>query len=77
MHQTKISFEENHIKFLNRYSELGFKDKSSLVRSAVEEFQKSIEILQLKESAEIYKKQFIKNRDLRNLTDHANEGWPE
>jgi hypothetical protein len=43
MQQAKISFDENQIEFLNKYEELGFKDKSSLVRSAIEVYKKSVE----------------------------------
>jgi len=42
MQQAKISFDENQIEFLNKYEELGFKDKSSLVRSAIEVYKKSV-----------------------------------
>jgi len=35
MQQVKISLDDNHVEFLNKYQELGFKDKSSMVRSAI------------------------------------------
>ena len=54
MQQAKISLDENHIKILNKYQALGFKDKSSLVRSAIDDFIKSVEKQKLAKSAKLY-----------------------
>ena len=77
MQQSKISLNETQIQFLNKYKKLGFKDKSSLVRSAIEEYMKSIEKQKLKESAELYAEIYDKDSELKDLTDAANENWPE
>lgn len=77
MQQTKISFKDDHIEFINNYAELGFKDKSSLVRSAIEEFQKQIERNKLAESAKLYSEIYENNTELKELTESAIEDWPE
>lgn len=77
MQQAKISFDENHIKFLNKYLELGFKDKSSLVRSAIEEFIKSVEKQKLAKSAKLYAEIYNEDSELRDLTNSAIEDWPK
>ena len=77
MQQAKISFDENHIKFLNKYQELGFKDKSSLVRSAIEDFIKSVEKQKLANSAKLYAEIYKEDLELRDLTDSAIEDWPK
>ena len=77
MQQVKISLKENQIKFLNRYEELGFKDKSSLVRSAIEEFKKTIEKQKLEKSARLYAEIYQDDSDLRELTNSAIDGWPK
>ncbi|MFH1198381.1 MAG: hypothetical protein V1720_21950 [bacterium] len=77
MQQAKISFDENHIIFLNKYQELGFKDKSSLVRSAIEEFIKSVEKHKLAKSAKLYAEIYKEDSELRDLTNLAIEDWPK
>jgi len=77
MQQAKISFEEKQIKFLDKYGELGFKDKSSLVRSAIEEYRKIIERRKLVESAKLYGEVYKVDAELKQWTDSAMEEWPE
>jgi metal-responsive CopG/Arc/MetJ family transcriptional regulator len=77
MQQAKISFDENHISFINKYQELGFKDKSSLVRSAIEEFIKSVEKQKLVKSAKLYAEIYKEDSELRDLTNSAIEDWPK
>jgi metal-responsive CopG/Arc/MetJ family transcriptional regulator len=76
MQQTKISLDENQLDFLNSYRELGFKDKSSLVRTAIQEFIRSFERQKLAKSAKLYAEVYKEDVDLRLLTDSAIEGWP-
>lgn len=77
MKQSKISFSEEQIQFINKYSEMGFKDKSELVRKALKEYQKKIEEKELIESAKLYTKIYNSDKDLRLLTDSAITEWPE
>jgi len=76
MQQAKISFDENQIKFLNMYRELGFKDKSSLVRTAIQEFIRSMEKQELTKSAKLYAEIYKKDSELRDLTNSAIKNWP-
>lgn len=77
MQQAKISFEENHLIFLSKYQELGFKDKSSLVRSAIDEFMKSLEKEKLQKSAKLYAQVYQEDSELRELTNSAIGNWPK
>ena len=77
MQQAKISLDENHIKILNKYQELGFKDKSSLVRSAIDDFIKSVEKQKLAKSAKLYAEIYKEDSELRDLTNLAIEDWPK
>lgn len=77
MQQAKISFDKNHIKFLDKYLELGYKDKSSLVRSAIEEFIKSVEKQRLAKSAKLYAEIYKEDLELRDLTNSAIGTWPK
>jgi len=75
MQQTKISLDESQLDFLNSYRELGFKDKSSLVRTAIQEFIRSFERQKLAKSAKLYAEVYKEDEDLRLLTDSAIQGW--
>ena len=77
MQQAKISFDESHIKILNKYQELGFKDKSSLVRSAIDDFIKSVEKQKLTKSAKLYAEIYQEDSELRDLTNSAIGDWPK
>jgi len=77
MQQAKISLDESQINFLNKYQELGYKDKSSLVRSAIEEYIKSVEKQKLVKSALLYAEIYEQDSELRDLTDSAIEDWPK
>ena len=74
MQQTKISLDESQLDFLNSYRELGFKDKSSLVRTAIQEFIRSFERQKLAKSAKLYAEVYKEDEDLRLLTDSAIQG---
>ncbi|MBU0558612.1 MAG: hypothetical protein KJ799_02595 [Bacteroidetes bacterium] len=59
------------------YRELGFKDKSSLVRSAIEKFIRSVEKQELIKSAKLYAEIYEEDSELRDLTNSAIEDWPK
>jgi len=77
MQQVKISFNEKQIEFLSKFYSLGFKDKSSLVRKAIEHFKKEIEIQRLKRPADLYCEIFDEDSELQDLTNSAISDWPE
>lgn len=77
MQQVKISLDDNHVEFLNKYQELGFKDKSSMVRSALEGFIKLIERQKLAKSAKLYAEIYQEDSDLKDLTNSAITDWPK
>jgi hypothetical protein len=77
MQQAKISLDHNHVEFLNKYQELGFKDKSSMVRSALEGFIKLIERQKLAKSAKLYAEIYQEDSDLKDLTNSAITDWPK
>jgi hypothetical protein len=77
MGQAKFSVRETQKKFINRYKAHGFKDKSSLVRAALDHFQTALENEKLKESALLYAKVYIEDQELKALTESALPGWPE
>ncbi len=77
MQQAKFSIEQNQIEFLNQYKAYGFKDKSTIVRTALQDLKRMLEYRQLEESAELYAEIYAQDQELQNLTESAIEGWPE
>ena len=54
MVQAKFSVKESQARFLSQYKEYGFKDKSSMLRAALDQLKKELYIANLKYSAELY-----------------------
>jgi Arc/MetJ-type ribon-helix-helix transcriptional regulator len=77
MKQAKFSVAESQIEFIKQYSRFGFKDKSSLVRAALEELRKKLEYQSLKKSAELYAEIYQRDNELQELTNSAISDWPE
>ena len=77
MLQAKFSVEEVQVHFLNNFKAHGFKDKSSMLRAAIDHFKKNMELESLKESADLYAEIYSEDGDLKELTDTAVAGWPE
>ncbi|MCP4119139.1 MAG: hypothetical protein GY737_27790 [Desulfobacteraceae bacterium] len=77
MLQAKFSVEETQVQFLNNFKVYGFKDKSSMLREAIEHFKKEMELESLKKSAELYSEIYSEDDDLKELTETALNGWPE
>ena len=77
MTQTQITLTDDLAKFLDEHASLGFPDKSSLVREAIERLRKELAEQRLRESAELYAEVDAEDAALRELTEQALEGWPE
>ena len=77
MQQAKFSVAESQIEFIKQYSRFGFKDKSSMVRAALEELRKKLEYQSLKESAKLYAEIYQKDDESQELTNSALLDWPE
>lgn len=75
--QAKFSVEETQAKFLNNFKAYGFKDKSSMLRAAIELFKRKMELERLRRSAELYSETYDEDTDLKELTESALDGWPE
>jgi hypothetical protein len=73
----KFSLEQSQIDFLERFKTLGFKDKSSIVRLALDKLHQEIERQQLEQSAQLYAEVYAEDEELQQLTDAASQDWPE
>ena len=51
--------------------------KSTMLRSAIDQFKKNLELEQLKQSADLYAEVYSEENDLKELSETALDGWPE
>jgi Arc/MetJ-type ribon-helix-helix transcriptional regulator len=77
MAQNMFSLDETHLQFLERFNQYGFKDKSELVRTALNRLRSELELQQLQESAQLYSKVYEDDLQTQGLTEWALLGWPE
>ena len=77
MQQVKVSVNETQIDFLNNHNSYGFKDKSSLVRKAIDNYKKELETQKLKKSADLYAEVYQNDLELQEMTNLAVSEWPE
>jgi hypothetical protein len=77
MLQAKFSVEEIQAHFLKNFKAYGFKDKSTMLRAAIDHFKKEMELESLRKSADLYSEIYSEDDDLKELTETAVTGWPE
>ena len=77
MYQAKLSISETQRELLNKHKQYGFKDKSSMVRAALNDLKRKLELEKLKESAELYAEIYEEDAELKELTESALIDWPE
>lgn len=76
MVQAKFSLDDPHLVLLERCKVYGFKDKSAMVRAALDILLADLERKRLQESAELYAGLYETDEALQELTDAAVEAWP-
>ena len=76
MPQAKFSVDEAQRTFLNDFRAYGFKNKSSMIRAALDRLREELELQGLRESADLYAEIYADNPELEELTETAISGWP-
>ncbi|MEW6507902.1 MAG: hypothetical protein AB1432_09180 [Bacteroidota bacterium] len=77
MEQIKISIKKEHHEFISHYSKYGFKDKSELVRKAIDKLKEEIELEKLKSSAQILNSIYSKEKSNKEWIDDSIKEWPD
>ena len=77
MRQVRLTITDEQAEFLNGFAALGYPDKNSLLREAIDRFRNEVILLRLRDSADLYAETYAEDEDLRQLTSQAIEGWPE
>ena len=68
MVQAKFSLEESHLQFLDECRLYGFKDKSTVVRMALDRLREEFARQRLRESADLYSEVYTEDEETRELT---------
>jgi Arc/MetJ-type ribon-helix-helix transcriptional regulator len=77
MTQAKFTLAQSHIDFLEQFKDRGFKDKSSIVRLALDRLSQELERQELAQSADLYAQLYRQDEELQQLTDAASADWPK
>ncbi len=76
MKQVKIGLDESHINFRAQFKHLGFRDKSEMVRFALERYLTEITEQRLRESALLYAQIYEEDVETREWTEADTSEWP-
>ena len=76
MIQAKFSLKESHIQFIEQCKGFGFKDKSELVRTALDRLSNELSQQRLRESAALYAEVYEEDEETQEWTDAAIAEWP-
>lgn len=76
MIQAKFSLKESHIQFIEQCKRYGFKDKSEVVRTALDRLSKELAQQRLRESAALYAEVYELDEEMQEWTDAALSEWP-
>lgn len=76
MIQAKFSLKESHIQFIEQCKQYGFKDKSEVVRTALERLSTELARQRLRESAALYAEVYEEDDETQEWTDAALSKWP-
>ena len=77
MIQAKFSLTDAHIEFLSKRAQYGFRDKSQVVRAALDHLQAELLRRRLDESADIYAAIYQEDDETREWTESAALDWPK
>ena len=76
MIQAKFTVKESHIEFIEQYKQYGFKDKSDVVRTALDHLSSELTRQRLQDSASLYAEVYEEDAETKEWTDAALSEWP-
>lgn len=77
MQAVKFMASSEQFDFLRNYQMYGFKNKSAMMRAALDHLMEELEVANLVESAKLYAEIYENDSELQELTGSAIVGWPE
>ena len=77
MIQAKFSLTDAQAQFLAQRKQYGFKDKSEVVRTALDHLQEELIQQRLADSADLYTEIYANDSETQEWTEAALSDWPE
>jgi hypothetical protein len=77
MIQAKFSLRESHLLLLEECKQYGFKDKSALVRAALDHLSAELKRQRLRNSAALLAELYNEDEETREWTNATLSEWPE
>lgn len=77
MIQAKFSLKASHLEFIEQCRDHGFKDRSEVVRSALDRLMAELAQQRLFDSADLYAQIYDRDDETKEWTDAALSEWPE
>lgn len=76
VHQAKFSLDEDQVAFLDRHRHYGFKDRSAVVRAALDRLREEIRNRELDESARLWAELYEEDPESQAWVEDASRAWP-
>jgi len=76
MEQVKFTLHKAQIDFVKGHRTHGYKDRSSMVRAALDHLRASMDRKRLRESAALYAADYTSDSELNELAEQALADWP-
>ena len=76
MIQAKFSLTDAQARFLAQREQYGFKDKSEVVRTALDHLQEELIQQRLADSADLYTEIYANDSETQEWTEAALSDWP-
>lgn len=77
MIQAKFSLKASHLEFIEQCRDHGFKDRSEVVRSALDRLMAELAQQRLCDSADLYAQIYDRDDETKEWTDAALSEWPK
>ena len=77
MIQATINIDNSDMSFLNKSRSNGFKDKINLIKTALTYLKQKFGKTNLKASANLYAENYNEDKEVKEITESALEGWPD
>jgi len=77
MRQAKFTLTDTQMTFLDEHRRHGFKDRSAMVRRALEQMQAEFNRLELEESATLCAEVYVSDPEAQAWVQDALGRWPE
>jgi hypothetical protein len=77
MQKLSIDLEDAQLDFIYNCTNYGFKDKTALIKTAIDKLRRELEQKQLQRSADLYAQLYDSDQELKELTESSISGWPE